>query len=195
MWSAVLLFSCSVPDTGSDTWSVGPSEARAGARVVVEHPSRDARYWLRGPHGAWPVAPAGDGLLVPDVSPGRYALVRVDAAGVSSRALRVLGAPVELPCEREYAVNTQLSIPDGVAIVDRFYADGTRERVATPLTEIERIEYVDAELDDGRHCGAILLRKTDGAALLFEDETEGDLRARARTLARYMSKDLAIVDP
>ncbi|MCB9679236.1 MAG: hypothetical protein H6737_29300 [Alphaproteobacteria bacterium] len=129
---------------------------------------------------------------VPDIEAGSFDLVVSRGDDVVRFPLVVRAEVEETPCHRGYQANTQLSVPDRMAVIERFYADGKRERVETPLADIERVELQVSELD-GKRCSAIVLRKTDGMALLFEDDA-GDLRARAETLARFMEKDLAVLD-
>jgi hypothetical protein len=202
MLFAFALAACSLFEAELEVGGVHPTELRGGAHFAVDGAGFDGRVqvWLHGADGDLRV----DGVEVlgadrlrgrlPAVGPGAYALVFTRGDQVVARDVRVQGEVAEAPCARPYQANTQLSLADGLAIVDRFYADGKRERVATPLGEIRRLEYVDAALSGGRTCSAILLRKLDGAAVVYEDDEDSSLLERAETLALYMRKDLAVVD-
>lgn len=197
----LLIVGCSWFEPDLAVSAVQPGELRVGTEVQVlgQGFSPEVLVELRGGEAPLPLdgmVVKGDLLIegrIPDIEPGTYDLVvsrRGDSVGTS---VRIRAEVEEIPCARGYEVNTKLSLPDGLAIVDRFYEDGKRERVETPLGEIERLEYLVSQMEDGRRCTAIVLRKTDGAALLFEDD-EGDLRERAETLARFMEKELAVVE-
>ncbi len=135
---------------------------------------------------------------LPAVPAGPYELVVTRGDDVVRRPLSV--EVPETPCVRGYQANTQLSVPSGKVIIERFYADGTRERVVTAIADIDHLEYQLSELEDGRRCGAILLRMTDGAAVVFEDAAgpaDGDvdampLRERAETVARFLDRTLVV---
>ena len=135
---------------------------------------------------------------LPSIPAGDYVLVVTQGEEVVRRSISV-GVP-ETPCSRGYQANTQLSVPSGQVVIERFYADGTRERVETPITDIAHLEYQVTELSDGRRCGAILLRKTDGDAVVFEDTVVSadqdamPLRDRAETVARYLDRTLVVPD-
>lgn len=182
--------------------SIQPEELRVGSdvRVVGEGFSPEVAVALMAGETRVPlesVAVKDQGLIearIPDIEPGPYELVVSRDGGRASASLQI-GAdhPDDGPCSRGYEANTHLSLPEGVAVIVRFHPDGKRERVETPITEIERLEYTVSELEDGTQCAAIVLRRSDGAAVLFEDD-EGDLRERAETLAEFMDKDLTIVE-
>jgi len=197
----MLTLACGWLDPDLSVSAVQPDELRVGTEVQIlgQGFSPSVEVEMLGEGFSEPlegVILKGDRLIegrIPELAPGTYELVvsRGEERAVASMVVR---AEVrERPCARGYQVNTQLSLPDGLAIIDRFYADGKRERIETPLTEIERIEYLVSQMEDGRRCTAIVLRKTDGAALLYEDDRT-DLRERAETLARFMEKELALIE-
>lgn len=127
-------------------------------------------------------------VQTPSLPPGAYTLELVRGDQKSAVEVRILGPAPETPCGRDYEANTQVSMVQRTAIIDRFHPDGKREKVEISLDDIERLELQQLETD-GRPCSAILLRRTDGVAVLFED-AETDLSARASTLSRFMEKPL-----
>lgn len=178
--------------------SVTPASVSPGSAVELRGDGLGPGtvFWLQGPRGdvPLPVRWEGDGVhaIVPELPPGVWSVLAMRGPGTASAPLEIVRSPDEAPCARPYQANTQLSVADGLAVVDRFYADGTRERVETRLGEIARLELLAIARPDGSICSAILLRRTDGVAVIYEDDDGVDLRPRAETLARFMAKDLEI---
>jgi len=136
-----------------------------------------------------------EGQIPESVAPGSYD-VQVDVAGevaVFVAAVTVQAALAEVPCSDRYTANTQLSLATGVVVVDRFYADGRRETVRTPLVDLKRVEYELIRQDTDTFCSAIYLRRRDGGRVLFADDSDVDLKQRAYRLARDMGISADVV--
>lgn len=126
---------------------------------------------------------------VPMIDPGNYELV-VSRPKRSVRQKVRVALHVEQPCRRGYTANTQVSLVAGLAILDKFHADGTRDRVETPIAEIKSLALSDTSLADGKRCSAIVFHLEDGSSMIFEDAVDTSLRGRASTLAGFLKKDL-----
>ncbi|MEZ4317299.1 MAG: hypothetical protein R3F61_07335 [Myxococcota bacterium] len=193
----LLVLGCSwfEPELALD--SVQPTELRVGSelRVVGAGFTSELSAVLQSEGVDWPlegvvvVDPTHFGARVPEVDPGRYHLVVVRGEQSVRFPLQVRAEVREKPCDRGYQANTEVSLATGIATIDRFYDDGKRDRIQTPIGEIERLEYTVWLRDGAAPCASIVLRRTDGDPVLFED-AEGDLKARAETLAKYMQKEL-----
>lgn len=167
---------------------VSPGEA---VQLGVDGIDDQVRVYLRSPDGTEvevPAALADEGLelTVPRTRAGAYVLVIRRGDEEDFQPLTIADADGERPCRRSYLANTGISTIDGVGYVERFYPDGRRERVEIALAEVEQLEYA---YDAAQPCAAILMRRTDGTALLFEDGAE-PLLDRARVLATYVGKPL-----
>ena len=125
-------------------------------------------------------------MTIPAVAPGPYTLIIRRGAEEDRQPLTIADPNDERPCQRGYLVNTSVSRPANLSVVERFYPDGRRERVEIALTDVEQLEYA---FDEELPCAAILFRKTDGTAVLFEDGVV-PLLERARTLSDYTGKPL-----
>lgn len=187
VWS---LLCCAWLDAPLEVHAVTPVQVHRGEVVTVHGQGFEAPIAIELAsgdlqHTAQPVIddPRTLRFEVPRIPPGSWDLVvRNDREAVRT-ALDILPDPEEVPCARGYQANTELSLPEGVAVVVRFFPDGRQERVRTLVSDIEAIEY---SRRDGP-CSAIHLRRTDGTRLLFEDGVK-PLDERATTLGAYLGK-------
>lgn len=100
------------------------------------------------------------------------------------------GSPVERPtadprpCDPGWSANTQVSVPGGVAVVERF--DGRRRvgQLVVPLDEVVGLEHERV----AHRCSAIYLHLADGRRLLF-DAAHVDLGPRTLRLAELVGLD------
>lgn len=168
---------------------VSPGEA---LQLGVDGLDEQVRVYLRSPDGAEIEVPSSvidsDSLqlTVPKTQSGAYTLVIRRGEEEDIQPLTIAAPDDERPCRRAYQANTGISSVEGTGYVERFYPDGRREREEIVLSEIEQLEYA---FDSAQPCAAILFRRTDGSALLFEDGAEPMLD-RARTLSEFVGKPL-----
>lgn len=195
MWLWLCIAGCGRWEAELVVADVVPEVLHRGDEVRVRGEGFDAHTTVAFKSGSevtpLSVSLEGDTLVgsMPPLPEGAYSLIvsRGDRRVVVPVEVR---AAVEAPCGRTYTANTQVSLAEGLAIIDRFHADGSRERVETPIADIVELRYVESPLTEGRVCSAILLKKSDGATLLFEDAIDSPLRARAETLSRFLEKRL-----
>ncbi len=203
VWLA-LVFACATDPVVS---GVDPASVIAGGAVKVsgEGFAEGAQVALIGPSG--PVAldqvtirgvVVAEVTVPPTVPAGTYDVsVTVDGrTGVASGALEVTAPPVEVPCAGDYQANTQLSLAREVIVIDRFFLKGPRkderETLRVSLGDIEGVEYELVKMDDGRLCSVIFVRKDDGSRVMFDDDTEVDLKDRAYRLSRDIGKPVKV---
>jgi len=164
-------------------------EAHAGERVILTGTGlKKASGSLRGGSKvhelSLQVTENTASFAMPDLPPGSYILhLTLDEQQFNER-LVMLGEIPEVPCARAYSVNTNVSLKKELAVIDRFFPDGRKERVETPFSMIERVEYSHTDA-----CSAIIFRLKNGSALLYEDGPN-PLKERAQTLASYLQREL-----
>lgn len=88
------------------------------------------------------------------------------------------------PCDPAWSTNTRVSVPGGVAVVERF--DGRRlvGQVVVPLDQVVGLEHQRV----AHRCNAIYLHLADGRRLLFDD-AHVDLGPRTHRLAELVGLD------
>lgn len=93
-----------------------------------------------------------------------------------------------LPCDPNLSTTTRVSVPTGVAVVDRFEGQRLVGHVVVALEDVVGLEHRRVP----PRCSAIYLHLADGRRLLFDDATV-DLGARTRRLAEFVGIDPAAV--
>lgn len=203
MWIVTLLACAADPVVSG----VDPASVEPGATVVVtgENFAEGATVALSGPGGDVGLDSVvvkgvilAEGKVPDTVAPGTYDLkVTVDGrTGVRAGALEVVKLPDEVPCGGMYHANTQLSLAREVIVIDRFYQkgprDGERETLRLPLDELTGVEYELVKMDDGTLCSVIFVRHKDGHRVMFDDDTEVDLKDRAYRMSRDIGKPITV---
>jgi hypothetical protein len=190
------LAACSWFDAPLAVQSVAPERPHRGQAVVLTGVGFVAPLEVElsdaaGTHATLPIvdSPTSMQFEVPNIEPGVYTITVRHDQQVATSQLDIQPDPPEVPCQRGYQANTELSLSEGTTTIVRFYADGRQERIRTAIQAIAGVEYVRTVNADGVACSAIHIRKTDGSRLLFEDGLD-PLDERAATLAAYFGKPL-----
>jgi len=91
------------------------------------------------------------------------------------------GDPTERPCDPALSTNTRVSVPTGVAVVDRFSGPRRVDHLVVPLDEVVGLEHRRLP----HRCSASYLHLADGRRLLFDDAAV-DLGPRTQRLAELV---------
>jgi hypothetical protein len=134
--------------------------------------------------------PGNVDAVIPEATiPGRYS-VTVGDVPVDGVVVEVRPPRDEEPCTGAWTTNTQLSLPRHRVVMDRFGVDGSHVVVEVAIDDIAAIELVRKALPDGTACSAILLRRTDGRRIVFQDDLRYDLGDRAARTAAAIGRPL-----
>ncbi len=199
MLSLALLLACS----GSPKLNtINPNESVSGqpislvgngftntARAHIIHSESDELYPLYRFTITSPLQ--AEGILPWELPAGVFhVLLEQDGKKRTLKNALKITPSTEQPCSNQFRSNTQLSLARGEVLIDRFYADQERKTLLLNLNEIERVDYELVALDETRMCSVVLLRKSDGTRVIFEDDEKIDLERRANRMARDLGKEL-----
>jgi len=106
--------------------------------------------------------------------------------------LAVQSPPPDVPCGGDYTANTQVSLARKIVVVERFYRDGARETVRTPLKDITRVEIERIQQAKGGHCSVIYMRLKNGTRIRFAESLTQDLKARGFKLAADLKTQVEV---
>lgn len=192
MVSWLALTACSMLHQPLIVAELEPRDVRPAVEVVLRGDGLDAplQVTLQAEDTVEPVvlqtqSPNEVRFQVPPVPAGAWVVVVERGEERFELDLTVLPEPVEAPCARPYKANTNLSLAEEEAVIERFHPDGRREREVLPFGRIERLS-----IETTPACSAIYVHLKDGERILFEDGPTS-LEARATTLASYFGKPLA----
>lgn len=202
--SLVLLlgwFACSAPP---EVISVAPNEVAPGDSFVIT----GVRF------GVEPViALVADGVAIPALSPKRVSDEQLSASVPATFApgpydvrvslgdfvahlpiaLTVTDPYMPVPCSGDSTANTEVSLPRGVVVVDRFWVNGHRDTRRVPLADVQALVLTTSIAGEqgAEPCSAVWL-ELDAARVLYQDERSVDLQPRAQRMAEALGKELRV---